>query len=119
MELLDIKKYFPDFDYPKQLKKIAELDLADFDFWFLMDVELAKSYTEGMAKRFPARHLAPFAKRGDCDDVACFEMEKPGKVVIVHDFCDPGYEKRQEYDTFWDWFRADMEEMITETEAED
>ena len=94
MELLDIKKYFPDFDYPKQLKKIAELDLADFDFWFLMDVELAKSYTEGMAKRFPARHLAPFAKRGDCDDVACFEMEKPGKVVIVHDFCDPGYEKR-------------------------
>ena len=69
MELLDIKKYFPDFDYPKQLKKIAELDLADFDFWFLMDVELAKSYTEGMAKRFSARHLAPFAKRGDCDDV--------------------------------------------------
>ena len=63
MELLDIKKYFPDFDYPKQLKKIAELDLADFDFWFLMDVELAKSYTEGMAKRFSARHLAPFAKR--------------------------------------------------------
>jgi len=119
MELLNIKKYFPNFEYPKQLKKLAEFNLIDFDIWFLMDIEMCEVYTEGMAERFPSRHLAPFAKRGDCDDVACFEMEKPGKVVIVHDFCDPGWECREEYDSFWDWYRAANELMIERIEEDD
>ena len=57
----------------------------------------------GIRNRFPNRKLISFAKRCDCDDVACFEIEKPGKVEIIHDFCDPGWEQRGEYDSFWDW----------------
>ena len=94
----------------------TELDLLDFDYWFIMDADLAEAYTQGMRDRFPARKLIPFAKCGDCDDVACFELDKPGKVEIIHDFCDPGWEQRGEYDSFWDWFMEAVEEMIHETD---
>lgn len=116
MKLFDISSIFPGYDYPYQLKKVAELDLLDFDYWFIMDADLAEAYTQGMRYRFPARKLIPFAKRADCDDVACFELDKPGKVEIIHDFCDPGWEQRGEYDSFWDWFMEAVEEMIHETD---
>ena len=118
MKLFDIGNVFNGFEYPYQLQKIAELDLVDFDYWFIMDAKLAEAYTYGMKSRFPERHLIPFAKRGDCDDVACFELEKPGKIEIIHDFCSPGWEQRGEYDSFWDWFMEAIEEMIHETDLE-
>ncbi|MCF0123214.1 MAG: hypothetical protein HUJ67_03780 [Ruminiclostridium sp.] len=116
MELFNISTVFSGFEYPYQLKKVADLNLVDFDYWFIMDAKLAEAYTHGMRDRFPARHLAPFAKRCDCDDVACLEMEKPRKVEIIHDFCTPGWEQRGEYDSFWDWFMEAIEEMISETD---
>ena len=116
MELFNIRSIYPDFDYPYQLKKVAELDLLDFDYWFIMDSKLAENYTRGIKERFPARNLIPFAKRADCDDVACFEIGKPGIIEIIHDFCDPGWEQRGEYDSFWDWFMEAIEEMIHETD---
>lgn len=118
MELYNIRKIYKDYEYPYQLKKIAELNLVDFDFWFVMNAELAETYTLGIRNRFPNRKLIPFAKRCDCDDVACFEIEKPGKVEIIHDFCDPGWEQRGEYDSFWDWLMDAMQEMIYETDAD-
>lgn len=98
MKLFDIKSIYPDFDYPYQLKKVAKLDLLDFDYWFIMDSRLAENYTHGIKERFLARNLIPFAKRADCDDVACFEIGKPGKIEIIHDFCELGWEQRGEYD---------------------
>ena len=118
MKLLDIGKIYNGFEYPYQLQKVASLDLVDFDYWFIMDAELAEAYTNGMKSRFPARNLIPFAKRCDCDDVACFELEKPGKIEIIHDFCSPGWEQRGEYDSFWAWFMEAVEEMIHETDLE-
>lgn len=118
MKLFDIGKVFNGFEYPYQLQKIANLGLVDFDYWFIMDAELAETYTNGMNSRFPASRLVPFAKRCDCDDVACFELEKPGKIEIIHDFCSPGWEQRGEYDSFWDWFTEAIEEMIHQTDLE-
>jgi hypothetical protein len=116
MKLFDIRKIYDGFEYPYQLKKIAELDLVDFDYWFVMDADLAEAYTLQIKKDFPARNLIPFAKRCDCDDVAYFELEKPDKVEIIHDFCTAGWEQRYEYDSFWDWFREAIEEMIYDTD---
>lgn len=118
MELYKISNLFEGYEYPYQLRKLAELNMLDFDYWFIMNAKLAEDYTHGMQKRFPNRKLIPFAKRCDCDDVACFELDKPGKVEIIHDFCDPGWEQRGEYDSFWDWFMDVIQEMIHETDAE-
>ena len=62
--------------------------------------------------RYPQRILIPFARRGDNDDVACFELNKGEEVQIIHDFASIGYEQRKTYKTFWDWFRDAIEEMI-------
>ena len=52
----------------------------------------------------------------DNDDIACFEVEKGGKVQIIHDFASAGYEQRKEYDCFWDWFMDAVKEMIKENQ---
>jgi len=67
---------------------------------------------KGMQVRYPNRILIPFARRGDNDDVACFELNKGEEVQIIHDFASSGYEQRNTYKSFWDWFRYAIEEMI-------
>jgi len=118
MILYDPSEVYSEFSFPWELEHIADLGLEDFDAWFLMDATLGSHYIKDMAERYPARHLVPFAKRADNDDVACFELEKPGKVVIVHDFADPGWECREEYDTFWDWFQSAIDVLIERAKAE-
>lgn len=53
----------------------------------------------------------PFARRQDNDDLACLEPSTAA-VVIVHDFSSEGSERRESFATFWDWFRAAVEDMI-------
>ena len=118
MELFDASALYEGFEYPQGLKKIVELDLVYFDWWFIMEAAFANSYARGLALRYPERKLVPFAKREDCDDVACFEAGKPDKVEVIHDFASPGWEQRQEYDDFWSWFLAVIQDMV-ERERED
>jgi hypothetical protein len=61
---------------------------------------------KGLKERYPARELFPFAMRTDCDDVACWERGNLERVVIIHDFADPGWEQEAVFDTYWDWFRS-------------
>ena len=53
-----------------------------------------------MQVRYPKRILIPFARRGDNDDVACFELNKGDEVQIIHDFASGGYEQRNTYKSF-------------------
>ena len=72
-----MKNYLLDeriFQYPESFKKCIQLNLVDFDCWYLLDSEWALSLYEGLQERYPSRKLIPFAKRGDCDDTACFEI---------------------------------------------
>ena len=84
----------PHFEYPKSFQKIIELNLVDFDIWHLLDSDWAAELYQGLQTRYPNRKLIPFAKRSDCDDTACFEIGKGGKVQLIHDFADPGWEQR-------------------------
>ena len=118
MELYDASTKYAGFEYPHGLEKVAELGLVDLEAWFLMDAPFAESYSTSMDERYPDRKLIPFAKRADNDDVACFEIGKPGKVEIIHDFADPGWEQRAEYDGFWEWF-ADAVSLLIERSRED
>lgn len=112
MELYDIKKIYSDFEYPAEFVKIAELNLADFDMWYLMDAKQVDKRIKGLQDRYPSRQLIPFARRDDCDDIACFEVGKGNRVQIVHDYASAGWERRKGYECFWDWFRCAIEEMI-------
>ena len=116
MEVFDVQDVYENYNYPKEFLKIVDLNLVDFDLWYLMTEELVKIRIRGLQDRYPERHLIPFARRDDNDDIACFEVEKGGKVQIIHDFASAGYEQRKEYDCFWDWFMDAVKEMIKENQ---
>jgi hypothetical protein len=69
----------------------------------------------GLKERYRQRQLVPFARRVDCDDVACFETTagvKPLAVQVIHDFAAPGWEQRKVFDNFDTWLAAAESEEV-------
>jgi hypothetical protein len=97
---------------PAEYELLIEQQILSFSPWYFLDVNLSKLRNEGLRERYPSRKLFAFAARSDCDDVACWENGKNNQVSVVHDFASAGFEARQTYETFWDWFRAAIDTMI-------
>lgn len=112
IQLLDSTELPSGFSYPDSFLKAVRLNLTDFEPWYIMNSNDVQLRIKGMHIRYSQRILIPFARRGDNDDVACFELNKGEEVQIIHDFASTGYEQRKTYKTFWDWFRDAIEEMI-------
>lgn len=96
---------------PAGLLKVVEQDLVDLSPWHILPRDQALARLEGLRTRYKTPYV-PFARRQDNDDLAVLLPNAPDRVVIVHDFASEGWEVRTEYETFWDWFRAAVEEMI-------
>lgn len=110
----DLPKEFLEkgFKYPEAYTKIVELNLIDFDYWYIMNEDQALNRLRGLRQRYPKRYLVPFAKRDDNDDIACFDLNQPNKVQIIHDFASSGYEQKKTYDNLWEWLRDAINEFI-------
>lgn len=117
MELFNVNDIYEEFKYPTSYLKILALNLVDFEFWYFMSEEQIEIRIKGLMKRYPNRKLIPFARRDDCDDIACFELGKKDAVQIIHDFASSGYEQKKEYKDFWSWFRHAIDEMIDNIEC--
>lgn len=66
--------YFIDsniYVYPEFFRKIVELNLVNFDLWYLLESEEVSRRYYDLKLRYPKRNLVPFAKR---DDIVCFEI---------------------------------------------
>ena len=110
-----MKKYFIDlaiYEYPEAYKKLVELNLIDFDMWYLIESEQATRRYHDLKQRYPNRQLVPFARRDDNDDIACFEIGKGDVVQLIHDFASEGYEQRGEFQDVWEWLEFAIKEMI-------
>ena len=112
MELEQLNDVYRDFEYPEEFARIVDLNLVNFEMWYLLNPEQVRRRVKGLQQRYPHRKLIPFARRDDCDDIACFEVGKEDRIQIIHDFSTPGYEQRKEYADFWAWLRDAFEEMI-------
>ena len=110
--IIELEKELKNFKFPSSYLKAIELNLVDYEYWYLMDEKQIRTRYEGLKKRFPNRRLIPFARRDNNDDIACFEIGEGEKVFIVHDFASEGYERRQEFDDFWSWFISAIKELI-------
>jgi hypothetical protein len=110
--LKKIEKDIPNFKFPQSYLKIVDLGMVDFEHWFLLSNELVKNRFHDLYNRYKSRKLIPFAGRYDSDDIACFEIGHGERVFIVHDFTDEGWERRQEFETFWNWFISAIKELI-------
>lgn len=101
----------PDVMLPAGLVRIVEQGLVDLSPWLILPRTEALDRMAGLRARYK-RPYVPFARRQD-NDLAALLPNAPDRVVIVHDFADEGWELRSEYASFWDWFRAAIEEMIS------
>ncbi len=100
------------FSYPPAFIHLVESGMTQFDPWWIFDRKYAKEKLEGLKIRYPERSLVPFARNQSNDDVACWDRDVPGKVVVIHDYADPGWEVHATFDSFQDWFRSAMEDFI-------
>lgn len=111
-DILELENKFKDFSYPMSYLKVIQLNLVDFDYWYLMHKDQIIKRREELLIRYPHRNLIPFARRDNNDDIACFEIGYGERVFIVHDYASEGYERRQEFDNFWSWFISAIKELI-------
>lgn len=112
IQLLEEYERPNNFAYPQAIIKLLELNLINFDVWYFMDKESAKIRLAGLQKRYPSRTLIPFARRGDCDDIACFEVGEGERAFVIHDFASKGYEQREIYENVWEWLKDVVNTMI-------
>jgi hypothetical protein len=96
---------------PEELVRIASQGLINLSPWHVMPRELTKKRMAGLRGRYRTQYV-PFARRQDNDDLACIDPGRLGCVVVVHDFSTEGKERVATYDTFWDWFRSAVDDMI-------
>jgi len=100
------------FKLPSQFLRLRELDLMKLEPWDVLTDDRMLNVAKRLADMYPARALVPFARRQDNDDIACWDGGDSTKVHIIHIFTSPGHEQREVFLTFYDWFRAAVEDFI-------
>src|SRR5437870_953774 len=104
------------FRLPPAYFHVQELGLTNLKPWYFIESSAIRANYSQINERFAERHVLPFARRGDCDDVACFVLEEDARsrseVVVIHDYAAKGMEVVNRMPNFWDWFRSAVEDMI-------
>ena len=100
------------FEYPAQYRRFLDTGATSLEPWRFLGPPHLKRRQQGLANRYPTRALVPFAARQDNDDVACWEGGQGGRVFIVHDHANPGWERRGEFADFHTWLRAALEDYL-------
>lgn len=101
------------FLYPPLFIRTVESGLVDLDPWYILQGdELVRRFV-GLRQRYADRELVPFARRGDRDDVACFDIDGAGEAIsVIEDFSPPGFEQHETYPNFGDWLRSAVNDFI-------
>ena len=57
--------------------------------------------------------LIAFAKRQDCDDLACFHMQQDNmcKIVVIHGWAPKGFDLIIKLDNFWEWLKLVVDDI--------
>jgi hypothetical protein len=114
---------FP-FNVPAGYRWLIDRGLAGFEPnsalqpWYLLPHEQVFSLSERWPRASEPARLYAFARRQDCDDLACFAVKEdaaqPG-VVVVHGWTPEGYEIVARFESIWEWLRSvvtDVEEWV-------
>jgi hypothetical protein len=99
--------------YPRSFCRLVDQGLVHMTPWHILDRKGVLGRLDGLVKRYPRRHLFPFAYRQDNDDVACWADGEGEKVFVIHDFAASGFEDEGSFEDVWSWFRAAVEETIS------
>ena len=104
---------------PKGYKWIVERGLAGFEPftqlqpWYFLAEEDKFVATDKWPSHKIKYGLLAFARRQDCDDIACFKLdEKPSDViVIIHGWVGDSYEIVEYHENIWAWMKAVVDDI--------
>ncbi|WP_326590485.1 hypothetical protein [Streptomyces sp. NBC_01294] len=99
------------FRYPEVFVRAAEAGLLSLDPWWALSEDLIKLRSEQLAGQFPQLRLLPFARRQDNDDVACWDLDKPG-ILVIDSFGVPGTEVVEKFTDIGGWLRKALDDFI-------
>lgn len=114
--MVDTKLNFPK---PKPYTWVVDKGLAGFSassalqpWYFLPENEMFQP-TAKWPHGPSAAVLVAFARRQDCDDIACFEVREvePTPVVLIHAWTANGYDIVARYDSLWEWLKAVIDDI--------
>ena len=110
---LPLDKDLPDsFRYPKEFLWILGNGINHLTPWIILDKKFILSRYNSLKERYPSRNLFPFAFRQDCDDLACWDLNDNNKIKIIEDYSRANPSEDDEYNSFLDWFKQAIEDMI-------
>ena len=111
------------FSVPKAYTWLVDSGFVPFETatwcqpWYLLSDEDTFSVTDRWPTLAPpagarpspstSEELIAFARRRDCDDVACFSVAsgQVNEVVLIHAWTPTGYEITKRYPTLWEWLK--------------
>jgi hypothetical protein len=82
--------------------------------WYFLPHGEAFSVTDVWKSDTDKSKLFAFARRQDCDDLACFSFEgddAPNEVVVVHGWTPEGYAILGRYDSIWTWLKSVVDDI--------
>ena len=81
--------------------------------WFLLESSESFDVTERWPNGPLDNTLISFARRYDCDDIACFEVcdRRVCSIVVIQGWYDGSYLVLNTYNTFWDWIKSVIDDI--------
>jgi hypothetical protein len=116
----DSAHYLPsfNFDVPEGYRWLFDKGVFRFEQdglepWFYLDTSNAFDATQRWPQGPYAGQLLAFARRYDTDDIACFAVVNgsAARIVLIHGWTHEGYSVVHEYETFWDWVKAVIDDI--------
>ena len=115
------KKILPDFDFevPIGYNWLIKHNLVGFDAfstlepWYYLD----KNEYFVASQKWPdgpySDRLVAFAKRQDCDDIACFgiQSQRVQHIVVIQGWTETGYDVVDTYSSFWEWMKSLIDDI--------
>lgn len=89
---------------PQKYLELIKNGQDEFLPWYITDRQDTMWRYKGIKERYKNRRLFPFARCDYTDDIACWEEFAGEKVFIIHDYASPGWEQRQIFNNFDEWY---------------
>jgi hypothetical protein len=114
----------PHFAMPVGYRWLIDRGLVGFEPnsalqpWYLLSDDQMFFVSDRWPRSEESSRLYAFARRQDCDDLACFVMKddisQPG-IAVIHGWTPDGYEVAARYESIWEWLQGvmrDIEEWV-------
>lgn len=93
-------------------------EFSKLEPWYFLDRREAFEVTNAWPNGPYAGRLVGYARRQDCDDIACFAIASGvvKGVVLIEGWQNDSYVVLGEYPTFWDWVKSVIDDVAAWTD---